>query len=231
MTNYSNEAQQQVAEFQKTFGHPAPNEPTVLELDRVVGRSSWGSGEEMVELIHASSKNEKEFKDAFVSLLQGLRTAYQKQVVKEFPTTKEDRLVAQADAIADHLYFVMGDAVEAGIDIGKVMTIVNDANMSKLFTDENGNKYVKTNESGKIMKSPEFEPPEEKIKLEVLRQIEESKVVAQQELKPKKKSRKAKGKEEPVGDIGEEFIDHEEVNDDKSKEYVALSDVLEEEVN
>lgn len=211
MTNYSNEAQQQVAEFQKTFGHPAPDSPTVLKLDRVVGRSSWGSGEEIIELLHASSDNEIEFKSAFVGLLQGLRKGYEKQLAKEFPTTEEERLVAQADAIADHLYFALGDAVELGVDIGKIITIVNEANMSKLFTDEDGNKYVKTNDEGKIMKSPEFQAPEENIRLEVLRQIEESKAVVKEE-KPttKKNSRKKKEVvEEAVGDIGEEFVSNE----------------------
>lgn len=219
MKNYTNLAQQQVGEFQKTFGHPSPSEPTTLTLNRVVGRSSWGSGEEIVELIHASSSTEDEFKSAFVQLLQGLRKGFEKQKNKPLPKNEEERLIAQADAIADHLYFVLGDAVELGIDIGKVLTIVHEANMSKLFTDENGNKYVKYSPSGKVLKSPEFEAPEEKIKLEILRQVEESKKLKQsikEKVNTTRKRKKVKIEEstdnEVIGDIGEEFIDTELVD-------------------
>lgn len=177
---FTNKMQEQVREFHEAFGHPVADKPTPITLERALGRSSWGSGEEIVELLHASSKDSEEFVEAFRALLVGLKKAYQKQKDKPFPKTKEERVIAQGDAIADHLYFAFGDAVEAGVDIEKVFKIVHDANMSKLFKDEEtGELYAKYDENNKIMKSPNFAPPESKIKSEIKRQLGKTKKVVE----------------------------------------------------
>lgn len=172
MTKFTNKAQEQVRVFHEAFGHPITEEPTPLKLDRANARSQWGSGEELVEFLHASCRNKDEFKQAFGEFLVGLKKAYHKQADKPFPKNNLERVTAQADAIVDRLYFTFGDAVEIGVDIQPVYDIVQDANMSKLFTDEEtGEKYAKYNDEGKIMKSPDFWSPEEKIAEEIERQL------------------------------------------------------------
>ena len=195
MTQFTNKAQEQVKEFHQAFGHPVGDKPTAMKLERAKGRSNWGTGEELVEFLHASSDNQAEFKDAFAKLLVGLREAYQKQLDKPFPQTEEERIIAQADAVADRLYFTFGDVVEIGIDIQPVFDIVHEANMSKLFIDEvTGEKYAKYDENGKVMKSPEFWSPESKIEEEIKRQLTTVKV----EEKPKRKTTRKKKEVEVV---------------------------------
>jgi len=74
--------------------------------------------------------------------------------------------------LGDELWFLLGDTVEAGIDIQPIIEIIKDSNDSKLFVADDGTKYAKQDENGKIMKSPEFFPPESKIKEEIQRQID-----------------------------------------------------------
>ena len=208
MTQFTNKAQEQVKEFHQAFGHPVGDKPTAMKLERAKARSNW-SGEEIVEFLHASSDNQAEFKDAFAKLLVGLREAYQKQSDKPFPQTEEERIIAQADAVTDRLYFTFGDVVEIGIDIQPVFDIVHDANMSKLFVDEmTGEKYAKYDETGKVMKSPEFWSPESKIEEEVKRQLEvntnsfepsdKAKLEGIVEEKPKRKTTRKKKEVEVV---------------------------------
>lgn len=172
MTQFANKLQNHVLEFQKAFNHPHSDTPTPVGLERITNRQKWGSIEEAVELIHASSSNLDEFTEAVEVLKQGIDAAYKKQITKEFPKTKEERVIAQADAIADKLYFDFGDAVELGVDIEKVFDIVQQANMSKLFiNEETGELYAQYTPEGKVVKSPRFTPPEERIKEEILRQL------------------------------------------------------------
>ena len=199
MTTFTNKAQEQVKEFHATSGHPVGEKPQVMELGRSLGRSSWGTGEELIEFIHASSSNELEFRNAFAELLVGLKKAYQKQKDKPFPKNEEERVVAQADAIVDRLYFTYGDAVEIGVDIQPIFDIVHEANMSKFFTDKDGNKYAQYNDEGKVIKSPDFWSPEDKIAEEVKRQLEEVK----EEEKPKSTRKKKSKVEEAVEEYAE----------------------------
>lgn len=166
---------QQVEEFQLAFNHPVAEKPTPLDLGRVAARGVW-EVEEVIEGIHAASSNQEEFNKAVDTLIEGVEKAREKSLGEEFPSNDIERIVALADAFTDSLYFNQGNFVELGLKPEKLFEIVQNSNMSKLFTDEEGNKFAKYRESdGKIMKSPEFFPPEEKLKEEVLRQIEESK--------------------------------------------------------
>lgn len=99
-----------------------------------------------------------------------MEDAYEKSLKDEFITNDLDRVVAQMDALTDADYFIKGSFVEAGVKPQPLFEIVQAANMSKLFTDENGNKYAKYREDGKILKSPEFFTPEGKLKEEIERQ-------------------------------------------------------------
>ena len=170
MTTFTNKAQQQVKEFQEAFNHPVADTPTAIELERATNRSIW-TGEEIVEFLHASSTNQDEFTATFDKFLEGLVAAYHKSSKVKFPKNNTERIIAQVDALTDTLYFVYGSFVELGVDSQPVFDIVQGANMSKLFIDENGNKYPKYREDGKILKSEHFYSPEEFIAEEVQSQI------------------------------------------------------------
>lgn len=158
-----------VKEFHRAFNHPIANKPTPLETKRGLDRTIW-TGEELVEFLHASSSNKEEFDKLYESFIEGLDKAYEKSLNDEFITNELDRVVAQADALTDSSYFINGSFVEMGVKPQPLFEIVQSANMSKLFTDEKGNKYAKYREDGKILKSPEFFTPEGKLKVEIERQ-------------------------------------------------------------
>lgn len=158
-----------VKEFHKSFNHPIEYKPTPLGAKRGLDRTIW-TGEELVEFLHASSSNEEEFAQLFLKFINGMEDAYEKSLKDEFITNDLDRVVAQTDALTDASYFINGSFVEAGVKPQPLFEIVQAANMSKLFTDENGNKYAKYREDGKILKSPEFFTPEGKLKEEIERQ-------------------------------------------------------------
>lgn len=161
---------EQVKEFHLAFDHPVGAVPKPLTLERMTNRKIWGA-EESVEALHASSTNKDEFNKAVDILIEGIEKARQKSLKEEFPQNDLDRIVAQADALTDELYFNQGDFVELSIKPNELFDIVQSSNMSKLFTDENGKKYAKYRESdGKILKSPEFFPPETALKEEIERQ-------------------------------------------------------------
>jgi predicted HAD superfamily Cof-like phosphohydrolase len=79
----------------------------------------------------------------------------------------EDVLVAQADALTDVNYFVQGSFVLLGVDPQPLFDIVQDANMAKLFPD---GKPRYRESDGKIIKPDGWQPPEDKLKLEIERQ-------------------------------------------------------------
>ena len=170
MIKFTSKAQEQVKEFQLAFDHPASEVPKAMDVKRALNRSIW-TGEEIVEYIHASCENAEQFEFVFELFIEGLREAYVKSSSQEFPQNERERVVAQADALTDQLYFTYGSAVEIGVDIQPVLDIVQAANMSKLFTKEDGTKYAKYREDGKILKSPEFFSPEKLIEEEIQNQI------------------------------------------------------------
>jgi len=160
-----------VEEFHVKFGHPHNDSPKALEIGRITDRTTWTVEEFVAELLHASAKDRDEYLTAYYKVLAGLDKAFKEQLEKDFIQDENERIVAQADALTDGIYFAMGSAVELGVDIEPVFEIVQGANMSKLFTDEDGNKYAKYREDGKVLKSPDFYQPEEFIKAEIKKQI------------------------------------------------------------
>lgn len=165
-----------VKDFHEAFNHPVAKEIKSLDSERALNRSVWTGEEALVEFLHASCDNAEEFDEKFERMIEGLRKAKIKSDGMEFYTDEQERIVAQADALTDALYFIFGSFVEIGVKPFNLFKIVQMANMSKLFTDENGKKYAKyREEDGKIMKSPEFFSPEPLLHEEVLRQIERKK--------------------------------------------------------
>lgn len=168
---FTNNMQQMVADFHDEFNHPVANKPALISLQRIVDRKGWGVLEEMTEQIHAVANNKKEFLSSIEQIKKYLDKAVDKQLSQEFIQDEGEKIVALADGIADELYFLLGDAVEVGIDVEPILRIVQDSNMSKLFTnEETGERFVKYDENDKIMKSPEFIPPESRIKAEIEKQ-------------------------------------------------------------
>jgi len=172
---FTNKMQNQVKEFHEAFGHPIQEKPTLVDIERFTNRGIWNI-EEQIELLHALSTNDEEFTKYFKVLMDGVRDAYHKQLQKKRPSTEKGKIVAVADAIADGLYFKLGDAVEVGVDIELVMNHVQNSNMSKLFEDDEGKLYAKYREDGKILKSNRFFAPEPKIKEEIESQLKGIKV-------------------------------------------------------
>ena len=68
---------------------------------------------------------------------------------------KTKDLTEVADALADILYVTYGAGCAYGIDLDECFKEVQRANMSKL--DENGKPIY--NEKGKVMKGPNYTPP------------------------------------------------------------------------
>ncbi len=64
-------------------------------------------------------------------------------------------LVETADALADLVYVIYGMALESGIDLDAVLGEVQASNLSKLMPDGS----VKLREDGKVLKGPDFFPP------------------------------------------------------------------------
>lgn len=64
-----------------------------------------------------------------------------------------DDVVAVADAIGDLLYFVLGAAVDCGIDIEPVFDEIHRSNMTKFIGG------LQLRPDGKMVKGPHYEPP------------------------------------------------------------------------
>ena len=80
-----------------------------------------------------------------------------KEELDEFKEALKDRdLKEVADALTDILYVTYGAGHAFGIDLDKCFNEVQNSNMSKL--DENGKPIY--NESGKVMKGPNYFKPD-----------------------------------------------------------------------
>lgn len=87
----------------------------------------------------------------------------------EFITAVEEKdIVEQADAMIDLIYFALGTLVEMGIEPDNLFSIVQDANMSKVWPDGK----VHNRADGKTIKPPTWEDPHGKLAAEISRQTE-----------------------------------------------------------
>lgn len=67
----------------------------------------------------------------------------------------ERDVIEAADALADLVYVIFGMAIESGMDLDSVLAQVQASNLSKLMPDGS----VKLREDGKVLKGPNFFPP------------------------------------------------------------------------
>lgn len=75
---------------------------------------------------------------------------------EELPDENERDPVETADALGDLVYVVYGMALEAGIDLDRVLAEVHRSNLSKLMPDGS----VKRRSDGKVLKGPNFSEPD-----------------------------------------------------------------------
>ena len=86
--------------------------------------------------------------------------------VNEF--LESDNVIDQADALIDCMYFILGTAVEIGVDLEPVFDIVQKANMAKLWVD--GKPHYRESD-GKVAKPDGWQAPEPQIEAEIKRQM------------------------------------------------------------
>jgi len=154
-----------VREFHKAFDIVMPNRPTPMNIDQVMARLGF-TGEEMVEIIHATTGNNVDFKKYFDDLIRRLEDAYNKQLQKPYP---DNVLTAQVDGFLDINYFNHGDFTLLGVNPDEPFKIVHNANMGKLYPDGK----PRYNDQGKVIKPDDWIAPEPQLEAEIMRQFEE----------------------------------------------------------
>ncbi|AJD93635.1 hypothetical protein JMA_43180 (plasmid) [Jeotgalibacillus malaysiensis] len=162
-----------VKAFHEAFNHPVGVTPSPMSADLALKRAVW-SAEELVEFLHQSSKDEAEFLELLEGFKAGIEKAVTKSLGNAYPENDHERLVGQADALTDELYFNQGSFVVLGLEPTPLFDIVQGANMAKLGAD---GKPIIRESDGKIMKPDGWEEnwaPEPKLRAEVARQIHES---------------------------------------------------------
>ena len=91
-----------------------------------------------------------------------MRAGFMREEIEEFEEAVN--IYEQADAMIDLIYFALGTLVEMGVKPDKLFDIVHDANMSKLWSD---GKVHRREIDGKVIKPPEWEDPEPKLRAAV----------------------------------------------------------------
>ena len=91
-----------------------------------------------------------------------MRAGFMLEEIEEFE--EAGNICEQADAMIDLIYFALGTMVEMGVKPEKLFDIVHGANMSKIWSD---GKVHRREGDGKVIKPPEWEDPEPKIRTEI----------------------------------------------------------------
>ena len=132
-----------VQEFHRTYSVPIRSfEDPTLAYDRLGMRMSL-IAEEFAELMGAvyGKKARSIIEDATAQAVAA-------------DDGKRD-VIDAADALADLIYVIYGMAIESGMDLDSVLAEVQASNLSKLMPDGS----VKLREDGKVLKGPNFFPP------------------------------------------------------------------------
>jgi predicted HAD superfamily Cof-like phosphohydrolase len=142
---------QHVREFHEKFNHPIHSVPTVPEAKIVKLRLALIL-EEFIELTEACVNEESETSQ---ELLQTLHHAmhHVKALTEENLNVS---VVDVADALTDINYVTYGAGHCFGVNLDACMEEVQRSNMSKLGAD--GQPIY--NEHGKVMKGPNYQPPD-----------------------------------------------------------------------
>lgn len=132
-----------VMEFHRTYSVPIrPFDDPTLSYERLDLRMSL-IAEEFAELVGA---------------VYGKRARAIIEAATEKAAAADDGerdVIEAADALADLVYVIFGMAIESGMDLDSVLAQVQASNLSKLMPDGS----VKLREDGKVLKGPNFFPP------------------------------------------------------------------------
>lgn len=135
----------QVGEFHNAYDQPILTKPQVPSGDRVRLRLAL-IAEEFIELLAATTVG--------LGFTQpGMMDAFRKAIAQ---VEIQVDLPELADALADLDYVIEGTRLEFGINGGPIADEVHRSNLSKLGPD---GKPVRR-EDGKIMKGPNYSPPD-----------------------------------------------------------------------
>lgn len=160
---------EQVEEFHAVFDPRKPEQPTAFSEKEAIYRAGF-KAEELVELIAATTNGQKDqLHQAVQQLHEAIDQAEQKMLTKEH--WGQQPLVEQVDALTDILYFTYGSFSLLGVDPTNIFDIVHQANMGKLFPDQQPHYHPVTN---KVLKPENLEKdyaPEPRIKQEIANQI------------------------------------------------------------
>jgi predicted HAD superfamily Cof-like phosphohydrolase len=116
--------------------------------------SNFQSVKKFMQIFSQEVKNKAEFPN---EKIVKLRSDLIKEELDELNQAIEDKDIKEvADALADILYVTYGAGHAFGIDLDKCFEEVQRSNMSKLGTD--GKPIY--NESGKVMKGPNYFKPD-----------------------------------------------------------------------
>jgi predicted HAD superfamily Cof-like phosphohydrolase len=141
---------EQVREFHETFNHPIHDAPFVPD-DKTVKLRLALILEELTELTEACLGDTEKSQ----TLLETLGDAMTQLKALDAADLNVD-LVDVADALTDIIYVVCGAGHACGINLDECMEEVHRSNMSKLGAD--GKPIY--NEHGKVMKGPDYNPPD-----------------------------------------------------------------------
>lgn len=153
-----------VQDFHRSFSCPMADSPTPMNKEMVLNRLGF-LAEEMIEILHVTSKTDFEFSEMLGELYLRMEDSYSKQLTKE---RSEDVLTGQFDGFLDIDYFNHGNYTILGVDPEVPYKLVHTANMNKLWEDGRPRYNELT---GKIIKPPHWTAPDEAIKQEIQRQI------------------------------------------------------------
>lgn len=153
-----------VKDFHETFKQSLPTAPTPMSAEQALIRMSWDL-EETMEMLHASSDSIAQFAKLYDELMVKAYEVFLKLTSEPLP---ENKLIAQADALVDKLYFNQGDFTLVGLKPDYIFDAVQRSNMSKLWDD--GEPRFRESD-GKIIKPENWVSPDEDIKKEIDRQI------------------------------------------------------------
>jgi len=142
---------EQVREFHKVFGHPAPNSLAIPELDTIKLRFKLIL-EEFIELIEANSSGTPQM-ELIIDLLDTIDDEFNYITDKDLDVD----LIEVADALGDIKYVTDGAALVYGIPLDDVSTEIHASNMSKLDPDT-GKPVVR--DDGKILKGSAYFKPD-----------------------------------------------------------------------
>lgn len=117
-----------VKEFHQAFSYPMPLTPTSMDSEMVLNRLGF-IAEEMLEILHVTSKTDIEFSQLLDELYERMEKSYTKQLTKE---RVEDVLTGQFDGFLDIDYFNNGNYTLLGLEPEIPFGLVHDANMNKL---------------------------------------------------------------------------------------------------